>query len=472
MSRAIKVIACASAVLLAISASCDSEETQTKSATGGGQGASGGSGLGGEGGHGYDCSQAEVVSTTPPDPGTPDPAPTLDCGAPTFPMATTLRRAPYLQSVTKDSARVAWTATAATAGIVRVGDSAMGPWTEVSATAETFATSRTEDSEDYVAFDATLTGLEPNRAYCYEVVVDGTVVASGLKLHTAWEGDARPVRILALGDSGNASPEQAGLRDMFMTYEHDVFLHLGDMAYGSGTYPEFEERVFDVYRDFMHAVPSFPTIGNHEYKTNRAEPYLSVYYLFEQALRDDHHERYYSFDYGNVHFVSLDSNGEMLVPIQIDIDGIADDDMIDWLEDDLAASDAEWKIAFFHHPPFSLYASRSDETGVINLILPALRNGGVDLILVGHDHHYMRSHPVRGDCPVPGGDGAIPFIIVGSGGTGLHEFEDPDDWYMAAGTDQIHAFLSFTIHGCKGDGQAVAIDGTIVDQFVINGCDN
>ncbi len=420
------------------------------------------------------CPTAPDIDETPaPDPGAPEAPPTLDCGSPTFETGGVLRRYPYLQSVTQTTAMVAWTAKAGTsAGKVFFGPSKDGPWTEFSAASEVFDMARTGDTEDYVAFAAAVTGLEKNKAYCYRVENEGTVVASGLKAETAWDGTKRPVRILAFGDSGNASPEQAALRDVFMKREFDVFLHLGDMAYGSGTFPEFEERVFQVYRDFMHRVPSFPTPGNHEYKTKSAQPYLDVYYLFEQALRARDQERYYSFDYGNVHFVSLDSNSEMLIPIGLDVSNTAEDDMVDWLEADLAGSSADWKVAFFHHPPWSRYEDRNDNHGLINIVLPVLERHGVDLVMVGHDHHYVRTFPVRGQCQVPGGTGAIPYIIVGSGGTGLHDFEDPDDWYQAAGQDTRHAFLSFTIHGCKGVGEGIDIDGKVFDNFEINGCAN
>jgi hypothetical protein len=82
----------------------------------------------------------------------------------------------------------------------------------------------------------------------------------------------------------------------------------------------------------------------------------------------------------------------------------------------------------------------------------------------------MRSFPLRGECEVPGGEGAIPFIIVGSGGTGLHAIEDDEQWYVEAKNDTIHAFLSFTIHGCRGSGEAIDINGNSIDSFEINGC--
>jgi hypothetical protein len=413
----------------------------------------------------------EIPLETPPDPGIPEAAPVVDCGAPSIPTGTTLRRHPYLQSVTQTSLMVAWTTTAAGSAKVRVGESKDGPWTEFAAASELFDQARTTDTEDYFAHAAAIAGLTPNRAYCYEISIDGTVLASGLTLNTAWEGKSRPVRILAFGDSGTASPEQLALRDTFMQHEFDLFLHLGDMAYSSGTFPEFEERVFGVYRDFLRRVPTFPTIGNHEYGTDRAQPYLDVYYLFEQALRVEDNERYYSFDYGNVHFVSLDSNGEMLTPIALDLSKERTDDMIDWAAADLAKSKADWKIAFFHHPPHSMYLDRDDNVLVIKQIMPVLEEGGVDLVLVGHDHHYVRSLPLRGECEIPGGKKAIPYIVVGGGGAGLTPAINPEDWYVAVKNDQVHAFLSLTLHGCKASAKAIGIDGKEIDSFEIDGCD-
>lgn len=413
----------------------------------------------------------EPWPAAPPAPGPGKSAPTVDCGTPTFAKGSTLRRHPYLQSMTQTSSIVAWTSIGGSATKVRIAASPSGPWQEYPAASELFPTSRTYATVDYTAHAAAITGLEPDRAYCYEVWLDGAAVATGLELQTAWSGAERAVRVLAFGDSGNNSPEQHALRDGFMQQEFDVFLHLGDMAYGDGTFVEFEERVFGVYRDFMHRVPSFPTIGNHEYGSPKAQPYLDVYYLFEQALRAEDQERYYSFDYGNVHFVSLDSNGEMLTPITLDFDDQMTDDMIDWLAADLEKSHADWKIAFFHHPPFSLYEGRGDNVQVINLIMPALERGGVDLVLVGHDHHYVRSLPVRGECKVPGGKRSIPYIVVGSGGAGLTPAVNPDDWYVDTKYDQKHAYLSLAVQGCHAVGRALTADGQKVDSFELGGCD-
>ena len=230
-------------------------------------------------------STSAAAGSTSTTTGGPPEIPEIDCGEPLFAEDSGLRRYPYLQSVSGTSARVAWTTTNDGAGSVRVAPSIDGPWTEVTAASTLFEMAYTTDSVDYWAYDSTLTDLEPNAAYCYEVVEDGATLASGVGFTTAWDDANRPVRILAFGDSGNFSPEQLGLRDQMLGRSFDVFLHLGDMAYGDGTFPEFEERVFLAYRDLLHRVPTYPAPGNHEYGTPGAQPYLDVYYLWEQALR-------------------------------------------------------------------------------------------------------------------------------------------------------------------------------------------
>ena len=90
-------------------------------------------------------------------------------------------------------------------------------------------------------------------------------------------------------------------------------------------------------------------------------------------------EAYYSFDYGNMHFICLDS---------YETDRSADGAMMTWLEADLAANDKEWIIAFWHHAPYSKGSADSDkQLGSIALrqnAVPLLERYGVDLVLTGH----------------------------------------------------------------------------------------
>lgn len=408
-------------------------------------------------------------------PGTPPPAmtappPTLDCGPESYPAGTSLWRHPYLESTTHTSVRIAWTSRSGGDGVVQWAPDPAGPWTDVPAAAEQFPTSRTDQEDDYVAYDATITGLTENSAYCYRIVEDGTVLAEGLRFDTAWTGTDRPVRIVAIGDSGDGSAEQLELRDTIVANEEfDILMHLGDMAYDIGRFTEFESYFFDVYADIMDDTAVFTTMGNHEFLSDSGQPYRDVYHIFEEGVREEDRELYYSFDYGNIHFVSLDSNEGTLIPIYLDINERVTDDMFDWMEQDLAASDAEWNVVFMHHPFYS-----SSERGVrwenIRRWLNRLEDLGVDLVLAGHDHHYERSVPTSHGCTSTMQDGLVQLVAGGSG-KGLRDVTR-GQWFADTTYNTDYSYLRMDFHGCELHGQAFNRAHERVDDFYLDGCGN
>jgi hypothetical protein len=102
-------------------------------------------------------------------------------------------------------------------------------------------------------------------------------------------------------------------------------------------------------------------------------------------------ETYYSFDYGNVHFVALDST---------DSNRLTSGPMYQWLMADLLANTSEWVIALWHHPPYSRGSHDSDTTfqqiQTRENFLPLLEDFGPDLMLSGHSHSDERSMMIDG----------------------------------------------------------------------------
>ena len=106
-------------------------------------------------------------------------------------------------------------------------------------------------------------------------------------------------------------------------------------------------------------------------------------------------EHFYSFNYANIHFISLDS---------ITANRRPDGRMATWLAKDLAAVTATWTIVLFHHPPYTKGShdsdSKTDSGGRLGdmrrNLLPILEEGGVDLVLCGHSHSYERSFLLDG----------------------------------------------------------------------------
>ena len=173
----------------------------------------------------------------------------------------------------------------------------------------------------------------------------------------------------------------------------DLWLMLGDNAYNTGTDAEYQSGVFDVYPSLLRGSALWPTLGNHDgasaSSATQSGPYYDIFTLptaAEAGGVGSGTEAYYAFDYGAVHFVCLDSYGS---------DRRSEGAMLQWLERDLSAAQADWPIAFWHHPPYSKGSHDSDVEVELRdmrqFALPVLEAHGVDLVLSGHSHSYERS---------------------------------------------------------------------------------
>lgn len=361
-------------------------------------------------------------------------------------------RGPYLQMGTTTSVVVRWRTDVATMGKVIYGSELDKKNHSV---VETVATTNHE---------LKLTGLDPNRVYYYGIgsLPDGIMVEGNeYYFKTAAPVDSKQkIRIWAMGDMGDGSPNQRAVRDAYMqsirndNRQTDVMLLLGDNAYAIGTDEEYQNNFFNIYQNhFLKNNVLWAVPGNHEYysgsRTSRDIAYFQIFSLPQNAEGGggpSGSEMYYSFDYGNVHFVGLDS------------DGIEDNQyrlydtlgpQVKWLKKDLAANRQPWTIVFFHHPPYTRNSHDSDSEEELKLIrqnlTPILERYKVDVVLSGHSHLYERSRPMRGHTGLSttfqddqhlasllsgrydgepnscayvknGGDEGVIYVVAGSGG--------------------------------------------------------
>jgi hypothetical protein len=306
---------------------------------------------------------------------------------------TSLTRGPYLQNGTPSSLIVRWRTNASTNSRVSFGTSPAALTTNIDDAALT--------SEHQIQ----LTGLTPNTQYYYSVGTTTATLASGSEysFFTAPpSGTVQPTRVWVLGDSGTKDAVAASVRNGYAgftgTRNTDVWLMLGDNAYDSGTDLEYQAAVFDMYPSFLRQTVLWSTIGNHD-TAQSTNPSLTIPYfqLFNLPTAGEAGgvasgtEKYYSFDYANIHFICLDSMTSSRQP------GSA---MLTWLQSDLESTTQQWIVAFWHHPPYSKGSHNSDtETELIEMrqnVLPLLEAGGVDLVLAGHSHNYERSFFING----------------------------------------------------------------------------
>jgi hypothetical protein len=355
-------------------------------------------------------------------------------GAP--PAATSpFRRRPYLQQMTSTSVHVDWISGSELApSVVFTLPDGSGA-TAVTAVAD----EATPASETTRAWSAALIGLRPDTTYCYEVRA-GDAVWTRSGFHTApAAGSGRPVRFVAWGDSGTGSEDQLAAYEQMRTVPFDFMVHTGDVGYGSGTANELQRYYFDVYASSLQSFPSYPSSGNHEYNSADATPFRQAFDLPRNG-GDAGLKRWYSFDWGDAHFVALDTErtGEVQAA---------------WLEADLTANKLPWTIVYGHKPPFSSGDHGSDGS-FQKYFNPILEKHHVQLVLNGHDHNYERTNPING----------VTYVVTGGGGAGTRDMKS--SWFTAYGDAVIHV-VYVTIEGNRLTMHALDGEGTEFDSAAI-----
>jgi acid phosphatase type 7 len=330
-------------------------------------------------------------------------------GAPTTYGAQAIQRQPYLQQVTMTDAKIGWVSSTPDEQIAVTKPTGQ-PIGTATGVAEQLSLRSTGEKQTW----SSLSALEPATIYCYQLSDGDQPITQRTGFKTAPRADSdQPVRFLAFGDSGGGGADQYALLDQMYTVPYDLMIHTGDIAYDDGTLGQFEDNVFGVYGDLFRNIPFFPAAGNHDYRTNSGAPFREVF-----NLPGDSGEKWYSFDWGRVHFVALDTEADYATQAA-------------WLDRDLAATELPWKIVYLHRPPYSSGHHGSDTT-LRNKLTPVLQKHGVQLLLAGHDHDYERMVPQNG----------VAYVVTGGGGIGTREVGKSS--FTAFAEDVIH-FVSVEV---------------------------
>ncbi|TQF12433.1 PKD domain-containing protein [Myxococcus llanfairpwllgwyngyllgogerychwyrndrobwllllantysiliogogogochensis] len=356
-----------------------------------------------------------------------------------------LARDPYLQKVGPDTALVAFRLAANCSPEVRYG---VGAVSEVA---------RSEASGRVHA--VVLTGLKPSTEYSYEVSACGLKTPTK-RFTTAPEPGTRSVHFAAVGDFGTGGSDQKAVAADMLARKPELFVALGDNAYPDGTEADFQDHLFAPMAALLAEVPLFASPGNHEYVTNQGQPYLDNLYMPTNNPAGS--ERYFSFDWGHVHFVSLDSNCAIGLSAA-ERCSLADQKA--WLQTDLAGTTQPWKVVFFHHPPWSSGEHGSQLT-MRRQFGPIFEKYGVDLVLTGHDHNYERSKPMQGDGVAS--SGGIPYLVVGGGGAALRAFSEGQPSWSQVRDNKAHGFLDVEVVEGVLTAKLITTDDTVLDSFTLH----
>jgi hypothetical protein len=317
--------------------------------------------------------------------------------------AQTLIRGPYLQSGTSGSMIIRWRTDQPTNSRVSYGTSPQA------------LSQNVNDNAQVTEHEVRLTGLSPRTRYFYSIGSTTTTFQGDANnfFETSPEvGQPGKFRFGVFGDCGTNSAIQAQTRDQLTNYLGNNYMNawllLGDNAYSFGFDTEYQSNFFNHYKDkFMKTSPIFPSPGNHDYELSyerQLDHNMAYYKVFTMPTNGEAggvpsgNKAFYSFDYGNVHFLSLDSYGfEDRATRMYDTLGR----QAQWVKADLAANqNKDWVIAYWHHPPYTKGSHDSDTEGELAEIrknfIRILERYGVDLVICGHSHVYERSRIMGG----------------------------------------------------------------------------
>ena len=386
---------------------------------------------------------------------------------PTRPLApaaaAALVASPYIGETTPASVVVAWATDAPGTSNVRYS-------ADTSYAHSAPATTVFRDGKYWHA--ALITGLTADTTYHYRIDTGGADLTpwSDVTFRTAPPADATQVVFAGLGDSRpgstSAAPSASALQVAAQLAQRSFAfaLHTGDIVYGGGVcsggdsgWNQYLRGYFDVYEDSLKGTPFYTAIGNHELGSGSCgyQAYTDVFHLPDNGSAGDE-ERYYAFDWGNVHVIVLNTE-QSYAP------GSA---QYAWLENDLQNADRRWIVAVFHRPAYSS-GPHGSTANVQTYLVPLFEQYGVDVVLNGHDHTYERTCPIKHNACTTVDDGGVVYIVTG--GAGASAYTPAADWFTARASSKHH-FLSLTVDDCTMQIEAIDDQGNAFDAFEIDKC--
>lgn len=258
------------------------------------------------------------------------------------------------------------------------------------------------------------------------------------------------VRFAVIGDYGLAGPAEQRVAELVKSWSPDLIITTGDNNYPAGAAETIDQNIGQYYHAFIAPYVGsygegadtnrfFPSLGNHDWQTAAAQPYLDYFSL-------PGNERYYDFTWGPVHFFALDSMfGEP--------DGVSSTSRQgQWLQRGLTASTACWQIVYMHHPPFS-----SGSHGSSDWMQWPYAAWGADTVLAGHDHTYERIER----------DGIV-YFVNGLGGGARYPFKHIVDGSQVRFNADVGAML-VEANDNEIHFQFISSGGETVDSYHLSG---
>ena len=237
----------------------------------------------------------------------------------------------------------------------------------------------------------------------------------------------------------------------------ELWINMGDLVDNGASFYQWNE--WQSATDASLGGRAFaPVMGNHEcysldWKYCRPDTFLSLFATPDNGSAK-YQRYYYSFDYGPVHFIVLNTQREELAALA---PGLFEEQAA-WLAWDLKSAKARWRVALLHRDLIDYDEEPMIRDPFVETLVPVLEKGGIDAVLTAHAHAYRRR---RLSAWKPAKDG-VPYILTGNAGNCFydvkkHEIDEiafPDNFlnYMTMEADETKlTFRCFLPNGILKD---------------------
>ena len=256
-------------------------------------------------------------------------------------------------------------------------------------------------------YSTTITGLTPGTTYEYQVVgTDATNVANTSSISTfkTESSNNTSTKFIVFGDSQSGVPTNPEYTPWNNTVQEaysqnkdaNFVVNMGDLVEIGQNYQHWNNW-FSAANGVIDNIPEMPVQGNHEtYQSNNFDSSSPQDFTSQFSVPQNgpfgHIGQTYSYNYGNVHFVVLDSQEDEEAP--------GNDSFLQqqasWLDNDLNNNTQKWTIVMYHKTPYYNKATRNNPA-VKDILTPVIEKHHVDIVFNGHDHGISRTYPINGN---------------------------------------------------------------------------
>lgn len=296
-------------------------------------------------------------------------------------------------------------------------------------------------------FTAKLKELKPGTTYQY-LIDPQTEWSEQYSFTTAANDDA--FSFLWFGDT-HYSPQYGEILKLANAAHPDAAFYsiVGDLV-SDGLHRNQWDDLLEYSKDVNCRKPLMAVPGNHDNRAGLgAQTYRDMFSYPENAPEGVPTEQTYSFTYKNTLFLMIDGTS----PIDV---------QTAWIEKQLAETQATWKIAMFHFPPYNW---EEPYLNIQKAWVPLFDKYHVDMVFGGHIHYYMRSKPMKGGQVVDSYNDGTAYII--SVGIPSRKQEITDEPYAAVRNQEGQLYQYVKIDGNQLSMTTVNANNKVIDSFEI-----